>query len=424
MERKREGIMNRSVVRSEWLVGVLVTLAVACGGSSKASTPDSEASSPPAKPDAASSRNAVASTDPAPKPAHAAAPKAPAPKATAPKAAASGKPPASAPAQVAPPAAPSKAPLISIIDLRDRRDLWPTKVKLTKKVTYSPSEVYNVGQELDLAEIAAGQVHLDTGNGLIEVPAASTDILERASNLMASLSPEQLAVTAKTLPSHPELWPVELSVVRPLSFANGSSVPAGRTVILRAFEGEQVNVYDRTLKTYFPAAINETDIVARARERVKLDAKDRTPFFVRSIAAALESSGGAPAVEKSDYVLVYEARLGCGRCAQFLPELTKFYERMKPAHPGFECVFVSNDFNADDAKKLAEREKLPGCVVAYDRRLEAADLGTKTQNGDLLPLVYVYDRAGKLVTRNQPNGGNPSATDVLATLEKKLGEKK
>ncbi|HEV8112970.1 MAG TPA: thioredoxin-like domain-containing protein [Planctomycetota bacterium] len=411
--------MNRSVVRSEWLVGVLVTLVAACGGSSKASTSDSQANSPSAKPDAASARNAVASTDPAPKSAHA-----PAPKAPAPKAAASGKPPASAPAQAAPPAAPSKAPLISIIDLRDRRDLWPTKVKLTKKVGYSPTEVYNPGLELDLVEIAAGQVHLDTGNGLIEVPAASTDILERASNLMASLSPEQLAVTAKTLPSHPELWPVELSVVRPLSFANGSSVPAGRTVILRAFEGEQVNVYDRTLRTYFPAAINETDIVARARERVKLDAKDRTPFFVRSIAAALESSGGAPAVEKSDYVLVYEARLGCGRCAQFLPELTKFYERMKPDHPGFEAVFVSNDFTADDAKKLEEREKLPGQAVAYDRRLEAADLGTKTQNGDLLPLVYVYDRTGKLVTRNAANGGKPSASDVLATLEKKLGEKK
>jgi hypothetical protein len=198
-------------------------------------------------------------------------------------------------------------------------------------------------------------------------------------------------------------------------------------VQLRAFQGDQVNVYDREFKNYYTAAINETDVVARARERVKLAEKDREPFFTRSVATAFEPAAGADnatALSKADYVLVYQARLGCGRCAGFLPELEKFYDRVKPAHPEFEAVFVSADFNADDMKKLEAREKLPGRAVAYDKRLEAAELGTLTQNGELLPLVYLYDKNGKLVTRNAGSGGKPSAEDVLAVLEKKLGEKK
>jgi hypothetical protein len=107
----------------------------------------------------------------------------------------------------------------------------------------------------------------------------------------------------------------------------------------------------------------------------------------------------------------------------FIPELKTFYDRMRPAHP-FEVVFVSADPSADSMKQLQAKEKLPGRAVAYDKRLEAADLGTQAQGGETLPLVFLYDRAGKLVARNQPDGGKPSAEDVLATLEKKLGEKK
>jgi hypothetical protein len=342
------------------------------------------------------------------------------------------KAPANKPAPAAPtvaekpPAAPQKL-LISLAELGQRNDLWPTKIRLTKKVAFSASEVYPAGQEFALVELAGSNLHIETKNGLIEIPAASTDVLERASALMASLTPEQLALTAKTLPQHPELWPVELQITHELGFSNNQTVPVGRTVQLRKFEGDQLSVYDREFKNYYPAAIHETDIVARARERLKLPEAERTPFFLRSVAATLQPSGDAArdaAISKADYVLVYEARLGCERCAQFLPQLKTFCERVKPVHPQFEVVFVSQDLNAQDAKALDEREHLPGRIVAYDKRLEAAELGTQTQNGDLLPLVWLYDRNGTVVGRNQQAGGKPAAADLLATLEQKLGEKR
>ena len=330
--------------------------------------------------------------------------------------------PATAPPVAEKPAAPQK-PLITLAELANRRDLWPAKVKLTKKVGFSPTEVYQAGQELPLAEIAGTNLHVDTKNGMIEIPAASTDVVERASALMASLTPEQLAVTEQSLPKSPELWPVELAVTHELGFSGGKSVPAGRKVLLRAFENGQLNVYDREFQNYYTVALNETDAVARARDRAKLAAGERTPFFLRSVAATLQG-GADDAFQKNDYVLVYSARLDCTRCAAFLPKLKSFYERMKPAHPNFEVVFLSQDFKAEDAKALDAREHLPGRSVAYDKRLEAADLGTLVQNGSLLPLVWLYDRNGKLLGQNQASGGKPAAEDLLATLEKKLGEKR
>jgi hypothetical protein len=320
--------------------------------------------------------------------------------------------------------APKAKTLISLGELANRRDLWPLKIKLTKKVGFSPTEIYAAGSEYDLVEIAGQDLHVDSKNGVLEIPAASTDVLERASALMASLTPDQLAVTAQSLPQHPELWPVEVTLTRTLDFSAGNKVPAGRTVILRKFEGGELNLYDRQLKNFFTAAVNETDVLARARERVKLAAGERDPFFGRAVGAALDGGGDAKTLAKSDYILVYQAKLGCTRCAAFLPELQAFYDKTKPSHPEFEAVFVSADPDAASAKQLAAKEKLPGRAVAFEKRLEAADLGTQVQGGELLPLVFLYDRDGKLLARNQPNGGKPSAEDVLAVLETKLGAKK
>ena len=87
-------------------------------------------------------------------------------------------------------------------------------------------------------------------------------------------------------------------------------------------------------------------------------------------------------------------------------------------HPNFEVVFYSDDKNVDDAHKVAVNEKFPGRVLGFDRKMEVADLSS--QSGELLPLVFVFDKNGKVVAKNDPRGGKPAAADVLVMLEKKL----
>jgi hypothetical protein len=38
--------------------------------------------------------------------------------------------------------------------------------------------------------------------------------------------------------------------------------------------------------------------------------------------------------------------------------------------------------------------------------------------------VFLYDRNGKLLVRNDPNGGKPSAADILGVVEKTIAAKR
>jgi hypothetical protein len=320
----------------------------------------------------------------------------------------------------------SKVPQMTIAELVPRRDLWPSKVALVKPFTLSAAEKFPTGKELDLYDVMGASIALDTGKDLIEVPTGDTDILARASAFRATLTPEELALTDKTLVTRPELWPTRVKLTHTLRFNDGTEVKAGKEVSLRKFEQDgSLNLGDRSVAVFFNAQPHETDVIARARERLKLPEKERTPFFARSIAASLEplpAGASAPAaganLENADYIVVLRARLGCERCAGFAPDLAAFYQRVKAEHPNFEVVFYSDDKNVDDAHKVAMSENFPGRILGFDRKMEAADLSS--QSGELLPLVFVYDKSGKLVTKNHPNGGKPAAKDVLATLEKTL----
>ncbi|NOT32050.1 MAG: hypothetical protein HOP15_16510 [Planctomycetes bacterium] len=108
------------------------------------------------------------------------------------------------------------------------------------------------------------------------------------------------------------------------------------------------------------------------------------------------------------------------RCEAFAPKLKEFYARTKPKHPNFEAVYLGLDTDPKDTRAHAAKQQYPGRVLIFDKRLEAADLADV--GGELLPLVFLYDSKGKVLARNHPNGGSPSAADVLALAKAKLNE--
>ena len=247
--------------------------------------------------------------------------------------------------------------------------------------------------------------------------------LGRARALLAALTPAQLALTAAELPARPELWPLRLKLTADIGLENGAFIPAGGDVSLRGFEGGMLSVYDRGTQAFFPVDPYETDIVPRAR--AALAAAPQEPFFVRALEAALTGDEAAAAAAHplagADFLLVYGGRKGCSRCAEFLPALQDFYARDK-AKGGFEVLFLSQDATAEDARAYAAEAKPPGRIIPFERRVEAAHVATIP--GQLLPAVYLFDRAGNLLLRNHPNGGSPSARDVLGDLEQRLAERR
>jgi hypothetical protein len=314
-------------------------------------------------------------------------------------------------------AAPAVKLLITLEQLSLRRDLWPEKVTLKQPIKLSAKETLAAGREFAMQEMLGQDVAIDTGAELVQVTGSDTDILERASATMAALTPEQLALTEQMLPSRPDLWPLEVKLKSTLQFSNGNQVPAGSVEVLRAFNGYSMSVYDRKLKDHFMCEVPETDIMKRARERMLLPEAERTPFFLRSLAAAVDPVANSK-LESSKFILVYQGRLDCPRCAAFAPQLKEFYARIKPEHPEFEAVYLGLDVDPQVTREHAKQAQYPGQVLVFEKRLETGDLGSL--GGQLLPLVFLMDEQGKVLARNHPNGGSPSAADVLTIAEAKI----
>jgi len=324
---------------------------------------------------------------------------------------------------------------LGLAELARRPDLWPARVALKRELNFGGGVVLKSGQEVGLRELQGKSAVLDSGEFLFDCPAEETDLLDRARALVASLTPEQLALTVETLRERPELWPLTVALRSTLSFGNGVVLEAGSEVVFRGFEGRSLSAFDRGVQNHFVLEPEECDLLARARAR--MTRPDEAPFFLRSLEAALlpepavategegaaepsppEAGAASSAFDGADYVLVYGGRLGCVRCEAFLPELRRFYEQAKPRYGGFEVVFLSYDPTAEAARAYLDKARPPGRWVAFDRRYEAAQLMSVPCN--LLPAAFLFDRRGELVARNHPNGGSPAAADVLVDLEARL----
>jgi hypothetical protein len=350
------------------------------------------------------------------------APAAGVPDAPASSAAAQSAPAPAPTAQAQPAAGPSleRANAMAEAELRGRRDLWPERVAFTKEARLDATTGWRAGEELALFDWQGENVVLDEGTFLFEWPARDTDVVARTRAYAASLTPEALELTVDALRDRPELWPLRVQLTATLQFGGNVTVPAGREVTLRFFEGRDLAVWDREVANYYTLAANETDLMARARERLLLPAEEREPFFTRSLAAALDPGHSVP-LQEVDYVLVYSARLGCPRCEHFRPELDAFYAKQRAAaKPGarFELVLLSSDPDAAAAQKYLDTAGFPGGAIAFDRRFEAASLMNVDQR--TLPGLFVFDRAGMLVDRNHPDAGSPTASDVLARFATRI----
>ena len=414
--------MSRVRRRAE-LAAVLVlsTVSAACGSDSPPAGAGSAQSAP------ASQGGPVSQSAPGPQaaPGMQAAPSTQAAPGTSGVAAAA-SPAASTPvAPTAPVAGPSRAQAdaMGVAELVQRRDLWPARVSLVKELRLDPTTWWRAGDELPLSDWDGANVYLDEGSFVFDAPAEFTDVEARARNVAAALSAEALALNVAELIRRPELWPQRLAITSRLGFADNTVIPPGREVTLRFFEGQQLCVYDREVQNYYTVAPNETDVMARARERLALPEDQRAPFFLRSLEAALEprADGGAVSLAQADYVLVFAGRLGCTRCSAFAPQVKEFYSRAQAGAPQgsrFELVLLCHDPNADSARKYAAELGLPGGVIAFDRRLEAANLMALPLQ--MLPGLFVFDRAGTLVARNDANAGRPSADEVLAQFAARI----
>jgi nucleoredoxin len=122
---------------------------------------------------------------------------------------------------------------------------------------------------------------------------------------------------------------------------------------------------------------------------------------------------------KKKLIALYFSALWCGPCRKFTPELVQFYNRVAPAHPEFEIVFVSRDRSPFSMATYMRDMKMPWPAVKFDKVPEKEQLLKYAGPG--IPCLVLIDAEGRVISHTYEGTQYLGPGKVLADLDKMWG---
>jgi len=289
---------------------------------------------------------------------------------------------------------------LTLNDLRNNPERWPAAVTVPRDLKFQGGAGVKKGQEVRLVELSGNEVVLDDGKGLVfALPPAETDLLARANEAWAKLSPEQREVTAAVLAKDRDLWPLRVRSTAEFELNNGTVLKAGGEYDLLSVAPGEVQLYSPQHKTTLTAPISSTDVFARARALVPVPAAERPSRIAAALAGTLVGADGRPAevegLAGAQVFALYYGASWCAPCRKFSPDLVKFVNRVGPENPRLMVVLMSND-KADAAMYgYMKEEKMPWAAMPLDKLNERPVLTGYVKGS--IPHLVVVDRQGKIL---------------------------
>ncbi len=102
------------------------------------------------------------------------------------------------------------------------------------------------------------------------------------------------------------------------------------------------------------------------------------------------------ALDQKKLIGLYFSAHWCGPCRKFTPTLIEYYNRVAPAHPEFEILFVSNDRSAPDMEAYMRDTQMPWPAVRFDKVVEKE--AVRKYAGDGIPCLVIIDSDGRVVS--------------------------
>lgn len=289
---------------------------------------------------------------------------------------------------------------LTLNDLRNNPERWPAAVTVPRDLKFQGGAGVKKGQEVRLVEFSGNEVVLDDGKGLVfGLPPAETDLLARANEAWARLTPAQREVTAAALAKDRDLWPLRVRSAAEFELTDGTVLKAGGEYDLLSVGRNEVQLYSPEHKTTLAAPLPSTDLFARARALVLVPAAERPSRIAAALSGTLVGADGQPAdaaglAEAQVFALYYGASW-CAPCRKFSPELVKFVNRVGPKNPRLTVVLMSND-KADAAMYgYMKEEKMPWAAMPLDKLNARPTLTGYVKGG--IPQLVIVDRQGKIL---------------------------
>ncbi len=96
----------------------------------------------------------------------------------------------------------------------------------------------------------------------------------------------------------------------------------------------------------------------------------------------------------------------------------EFYNRIKPANPQFELIFVSNDHSDEDMEAYMKSDRMPWPAIAYKKIKSNKRLTSYAGAG--IPCLVFVDANGNVLSDSYVSGSYVGPAKVLADIEKTL----
>lgn len=125
--------------------------------------------------------------------------------------------------------------------------------------------------------------------------------------------------------------------------------------------------------------------------------------------------------EKKKLIGLYFSAHWCGPCRQFTPSLVGYYNKIAPAHPEFEILFVSNDKTAAAMEGYMREVQMPWPALSFDKVAGNAALTKYAGSG--IPCLVVVDETGKVIFDSYAGKEYRGPEAVLADLDRLFATK-
>lgn len=187
----------------------------------------------------------------------------------------------------------------------------------------------------------------------------------------------------------------------------------------------------------------DADLAARRREQIEQDRKFNTLYQAQAqaraqAAATAKAPPGTPilealkdklvrchdgtithadsaALDNKKLIALYYSAHWCAPCRKFTPDLVEYYNRIAPAHPELEIIFVSADRSRFGWETYLRETRMPWLAVDYDQLGAMASL--KQLGGESIPSLLILDSSSAIVASSYDGEKYLGPQHALETLD-------
>jgi nucleoredoxin len=312
---------------------------------------------------------------------------------------------------------------LGLADLANRPERWPALVKLGRDFDFGGGQGARAGQQVRVLDFNGGQVLVDAGKDLLfEIAPADCDLLAAAQAAWQALAPAQRAVDQTLLLQDASLWPERATCFTGFQLDSGTLLAANGEYDFLGFENENVKLFAREHGSILLAGLGQTDVIARARQRVLLEPDQRPARMVAALKSVLVGADGKPvapaALENAGVFVLYYGASWCGPCRKFSPRLVEFVQASAAGNPRLFTVLMSNDEQDADMLEYMRDEKMPWPAVPLASMRKAPFLLGYAIGS--IPNLVVVDRYGRVLASSVQGGAYRGPDFALDALKKLL----